>query len=93
LLRTVGHRAATAALDRIRGADSFNLLSVGDDAFDRVCEQFGRYDEQQISFVDHASSVLATAHEIEHVFTFDRGDFETLGCTVVPAAMDDSDPR
>jgi predicted nucleic acid-binding protein len=89
LLRKVGHQPAVAALDTIRAASSINVLPIGSDAFDRTCDEFARYDDQQISFVDHSSAVLATDHDIEHVFTFDRTDFRTLGFTVVPADTDD----
>lgn len=84
MLRKVGHRGAVNALDTIRKADSFNVLPVGGSAFDRTCEQFAQYDDQQISFVDHSSAILADNRGIEHVFTFDRSDFRTLGFTVVP---------
>jgi len=89
LLRKVGHRAATTALSTVREATSFNLLRVTDDLFDQTCTQFRQYDDQQISFVDHTSGVLAEAHDVDHVFTFDRDDFQTLGFTVVPADTDD----
>jgi predicted nucleic acid-binding protein len=88
MLRKVGHRPAVTALNRIREASSFNVLSVGGDAFDRTCEQFARYDDQRISFVDHSSAVLADDRGIDSVFTFDRADFRTLGFTVLP---DDTD--
>jgi uncharacterized protein len=52
--------------------------------FDLVVVKFERYDNQQISFVDHTSAVLAREYEIEHIFAFDR-DFTTLGLTRVPA--------
>lgn len=84
MLRKVSHRAAVNALDTIREASSFNVLPVGGDAFDRTCEQFARYDDRQISFVDYSSAVLADNRGIEHIFTFDRSDFHTLGFTVVP---------
>lgn len=84
MLRKVGHGPAVNALETIREADSFNVLPVTDEVFDRTCEQFTRYDDQQISFVDHASAVLADGRGVEHVFTFDRDDFRTLGFTVVP---------
>lgn len=84
LLRKVGHRPAVNALATIRDADSFNVLGMAAESFDRTCEQFDRYDDQQISFVDHTSAVLASDRDIEHVFTFDRDDFRTLGFTVVP---------
>jgi len=84
LLRKVGHRQAVDALATIRDADSFNVLPMTGDSFDRTCEQFGRYDDQQISFVDHTSAVLASDRNIEYVFTFDQDDFQTLGFTVAP---------
>lgn len=85
MLRKVGHRPAVKALKTIREADSFNILPVERDTFDRICRQFARYDDQQISFVDHSCGVLAEAYDIEHVFTFDPDDFRTLGFVVVPA--------
>jgi predicted nucleic acid-binding protein len=88
MLRKVGHGPAVTAVNRIRTASSFNVLPIGGNAFDRTCEQFSRYDDQQISFVDHSSAILAADRDIEHVFTFDRTDFRTLGFTVVP---DDTD--
>lgn len=84
MLRKVGHRPAVNALTTIREADSFNVLPVAEGPFDRSCEQFAQYDDQQISFVDHSSAVLADDRDIDHVFTFDRDDFRTLGFTVVP---------
>lgn len=84
LRRKVSHTAAVDALSTIRAATSFNVLTVETDLFDRTCEEFARYDDQQISFVDHSSSVLARVRDIDHVFTFDRRDFRTLGFTVVP---------
>lgn len=87
--RKVGHAPAVTALETIREAESFNVLPVGDTAFDRTCEQFAHYDDQHISFVDHASGVLADGRGIEHVFTFDTADFHTLGFTVVPGDTGD----
>jgi len=90
LLRKVGHRPAVNALSTIRSATSFNVLPMADDSFDRTCGEFTRYDDQTISFVDHTSAVLADERDIEHVFTFDRQDFQTLGFTVVPADTGDA---
>lgn len=84
MLRKVGHQPAVTALDTIREAASFNVLSLDGEQFDRTCAQFARYDDQQISFVDHSSAILADDHGIEYVFTFDSDDFRTLGFTVVP---------
>lgn len=82
--RKVGHTPAVTALETIREADSFNVLPVGGAVFDRAREQFARYDDQQISFVNHSSGVLADDYDIDHVFTFDADDFRVLGFTVVP---------
>jgi len=84
MLRKVGHDPAVTALNKIREASSFNVLPIGVNVFDRTCEQFARYDDQQISFVDHSSAILADDRDIECVFTFDQTDFRTLGFTVVP---------
>ncbi|MFB6296232.1 MAG: type II toxin-antitoxin system VapC family toxin [Halobacteriales archaeon] len=80
----VGHTAAVDGFETIRHSSSFNVLPVGADTFDRSVDQFRTYDDQEISFVDHTSAVLASAREVEHVFTFDGDDFRTLGFTVVP---------
>lgn len=88
MLQKVGHTPAVTALETIREAESFNVLPVDSGDFDRTCVQFARYDDQQISFVDHTSSVLADGRGVDHVFTFD-GDFHTLGFTVVPGDTGD----
>ena len=41
------------------------------------------YDDQEISFVDHTTSVLADERDIDHIFAFDS-DFRTLGFSLVP---------
>lgn len=82
--RKVGHGPAVTALETIREAASINVLSVGATSFDRTCEQFARFEDQTISFVDHSSGVLADAHDIDRVFTFDPDDFRVLGFTAVP---------
>lgn len=89
MVRKVGHAPAVTALSTIREAESFNVLPVESADFDRACEQFGRYDDKQISFVDHASGVLASERGVDHVFTFDTADFHTLGFTVVPVDTGD----
>ncbi|NKE38084.1 type II toxin-antitoxin system VapC family toxin [Natronococcus sp. JC468] len=83
LLRWVGHGDAVHALSAIRESESFTVLPVDAGAFDRTCKEFARYDDQQISFVDHSSAVLADEYDIEHLFAFDS-DFRTLGFTIVP---------
>ncbi|GAA0236096.1 hypothetical protein ACFFQF_21415 [Haladaptatus pallidirubidus] len=47
-------------------------------------DEFERYDDQQISFVDHTSAVLAREYDIDYIFAFDR-DFTTLGLTRIPS--------
>ena len=88
--RKVGHPPAVNALETIRSAESINVLPLGSGAFDRTCEQFARYDARWISFVDHSSGVLADDYDIEHIFTFDTDDFQTLGFVVVPADTGDA---
>lgn len=82
--RKVGHGPAVTALGSIRQASSFNVLPVERADFDRACDQFARYDDQQISFVDHSSGVLASQYDVDHVFTFDPDDFRVLGFIAVP---------
>lgn len=83
MLRKIGHSEAVETLNTIRESASFNVLPVDKPVFNAACEEFARYDDQQISFVDHTSSVLAGSRDIEHVFAFDS-DFRTLGFTLVP---------
>ena len=52
--------------------------------FRETYEQFSRYDDQDISFTDHMSGVLASERDIDRVFTFDPDHFRTLGFTAVP---------
>jgi uncharacterized protein len=80
----VSHKTAVDVLQTIRRSESFNILPVGEGVFAAACDEFECYDDQQISFVDHTSTVLASEYEIEHIFAFDR-DFATLGFTRVPA--------
>ncbi|GAA0242381.1 type II toxin-antitoxin system VapC family toxin [Haladaptatus pallidirubidus] len=82
--RKVNHKITADALQTIRRSESFNILPVGEGVFAAACDEFERYDDQQISFIDHTSTVLAHEYDIEHIFTFDRG-FTTLGLTCGPA--------
>jgi len=88
--RKVGHAAAVTGFETIRTASSFNVLPVDAGTFEQAFDQFETYDDQQISFVDHTSGVLAAARDIEYVFTFDGDDFRTLGFAVVPADTGDA---
>jgi predicted nucleic acid-binding protein len=85
-LYKLGHDTATRALTAIRQSDSINVLPVGEPAFETAAAQFADYDDQQISFVDLTTSVLADERGVEHVFAFDT-DFRTLGFSLVPADL------
>lgn len=84
LLYHVSHEAASTALTATRHSELFTVLAVDDDRFARACEQFQQYDDQEITLVDHLSGILAEAHDVTHVFTYDLDDFRTLGFTAVP---------
>ncbi|WP_123620053.1 type II toxin-antitoxin system VapC family toxin [Halorubrum sp. CSM-61] len=86
-LYKLGHDTATRALTAIRNSDSVNIVPASKSAFETATEQFVDYDDQDISFVDHTSSVLADTHDIEHIFAFDS-DFRTLGFSLVPDDID-----
>lgn len=83
LLRKAPHDVAVDAVERVRRSDAVSVLHPGAEAFAATCRSFGRFDDQQISFADHASAVLADARDVDHVFAFDD-DFRTLGLTLVP---------
>lgn len=89
-LYKLGHGDAVRTLNAVRDSDSINVVPVGRATFESAAEQFEDYDDQQISFVDHTTSVLADERDIEHIFAFD-GDFRTLGFTLVPADVGLSD--
>lgn len=82
-LYKLGHDTAVEWLTAIQESDSINIIPVGNSAFETAVEQFSDYDDQQISFVDHTTSILANERGIEHVFAFDS-DFRTLGFSIVP---------
>ena len=88
MLVGIGHREAVEALQTVLESDSFNILTVDGDIFERTVAQFEQYDDQTISFIDHMNGVLAAEYGIEHVFTFDS-DFATLGLTRVPVDTHD----
>ena len=79
----IGHDAAARALTVIRNAESVNIIPVGKSTFEAATAQFIDYDAQQISVVDHTTTVLAAERDIEHIFAFDS-DFRTLGFSLVP---------
>jgi predicted nucleic acid-binding protein len=82
-LYKLGHETAVRALTAVLESNSFNILPVGQRPFETAAEQFGEYDDQEISFVDHTTAVLAEEHSVDHVFAFDS-DFRALGLSVVP---------
>jgi predicted nucleic acid-binding protein len=82
-LYKLGHRDAVRALNAIRDSGSINVIPVGRAIFEAAAERFEEYDDQEISFVDHTTGVIADERDIEHIFAFD-GDFRTLGFTCVP---------
>ena len=86
-LYKLGHGTATTALRAISDSDSINIIPVERPAFEAAAEQFEGYGDQQISFVDHTTGVLAEERGIEHIFAFDS-DFRTLGFSLVPADVD-----
>ncbi|ACV11727.1 PilT protein domain protein [Halorhabdus utahensis DSM 12940] len=87
VLRKAGHERASATLSWIRDSDAVTILHPDATTFGAVCAAFDRYDDQQISFVDHATATLAREHDVEYVFAFDT-DFRTLGLSLVPADID-----
>ncbi|MDZ7687982.1 MAG: PIN domain-containing protein [Halobacteriales archaeon] len=84
LLYKVGYDTALGALDAILASESFNVLPVTEKTVRKARDEFERYDDQRISFVDHTSAVLCEEREIDRVFGFDS-DFRTLGFELVPS--------
>ena len=83
-LARANYTLAATALRRVRASPLVTVLHPDEPLFAAVCDEFYRYDDQDISLVDHATSVLADELDVEHVFTFDPDDFRTLGFTAVP---------
>ena len=82
-LYKLGHDDAVRAFTTVRESESFNILPIGRSAFEAAAGQFGEHDDQEISFVDHTTAILADERDIGHVFAFDS-DFRTLGFSLVP---------
>lgn len=89
LVRKASHAVASDALERVRASNLVSVLHPGASEFARVCRSFDRFDDQQISFVDHSTAALARDRDVEHVFAFDD-DFRTLGLTLVPEDTGDA---
>lgn len=83
LLYKVDHATATQALGDILDAASFNVMRADPAAFADARDEFDRYDDHEITLVDHLTGVLADERAVERIFAFDS-DFRTLGFTVVP---------
>ena len=83
ILRKKSHEKALDTLQRIQNSSAVTVLHPDKGQFDSACGEFARFDDQQISFVDHVTGALATEYEVEHVFAFDS-DFRTLGLSLVP---------
>lgn len=83
LLRKATHHVASDALARIRESEIVTVVHPDETAFADTCRSFARFDDQQISFADHSTTVLAQRSDIDHVFTFDD-DFRTFDLTLVP---------
>jgi predicted nucleic acid-binding protein len=88
-LYNLGHDDTVRALSAVRDSESFTILPVDRPTFAAAADQFTAYDDQQISFVDHTTAILAEDHDVGHVFAFDS-DFRTLGFTLVPEATGDA---
>ncbi|ELY53623.1 type II toxin-antitoxin system VapC family toxin [Natronolimnohabitans innermongolicus] len=87
LLRKLSHETALEALTRVRESPAVTVLHPDEAQFESICDEFERFDDQQISFVDHATGTLASEFAVEHIFAFDS-DFRTLGFSLVPDDID-----
>ena len=83
LLLRHGHDVTSRALGQIRDSPNVTVIHPDQETFDAAMTEFDRYDDHDISLVDHLTGVLAAERDVEYVFAFD-GDFRTLGFTVVP---------
>ena len=83
MLRKTSHEDAIEALRRAADSPNVTVLDIGETLFAEARSEFERYNDHQISFVDHTSAVLARKHDISYIFAFDS-DFTKLGFTRVP---------
>jgi predicted nucleic acid-binding protein len=81
-MQNLGPATTIDRLGAIRESAAFTVLYPDADEFDAACRTLERYDDQEITLVDHLTGILARQHDVEYVLTFD-GDFRTLGFTVV----------
>lgn len=82
-LYKLGHDTATSSLSAIQESSSVNIIPVDKPIFETAAKQFKEYHDQEISFVDHTTGIIAEERDIEHIFAFDS-DFRTLGFSLVP---------
>lgn len=83
VLSRASYDVAARALQQIRHSPNVHVIHPDRLAFDAAAEQFNRYDDQDITLVDHLTGVLADERDVEHIFAFDD-DFRTLEFTLVP---------
>ena len=83
LLRKKNHEKAMDTLNRIRESPVVTVVHPNESQFESICDEFERFDDRQISFVDHTTGTLASEFDAGHIFAFD-GDFRTLGFSLVP---------
>lgn len=86
-MHELGVAAAIDALERLRESSLFVVVHPDARAFAAASEQLARYDDQQITLVDHLTGVLADDRDVGLVCSFDD-DFRTLGFTLVPGDVD-----
>jgi len=83
LLYRVGHEQATTALEAVNNSAIFVVLSATDTEYEKACNRFAEYDDQDISLVDHLTAVMAEQRKVERIFSFDS-DFRILGFELLP---------
>ncbi|MFB6152421.1 MAG: type II toxin-antitoxin system VapC family toxin [Haloarculaceae archaeon] len=89
LLRKASHAVAADALDRVRASSVVTVVHPEESAFVETVRSFDRFDDQEISFVDHSTAVLAGRRGIDRVFTFDD-DFRVFDLALVPGDTGDA---
>ena len=86
LRHELGHRAAIAFLDSVRGSPRIERV-FSTPALEQEAEVIlRRYDDQDFSYTDAVSFALMKARGIKEAFAFDK-HFSTAGFQRVPASM------
>jgi uncharacterized protein len=78
LRRRVGHRVATAFLDRLDRAARVEVVFVSRELEDEALRWLRQHDEREYSFVDATSFALMRSLRIREALAFD-GDFTAAG--------------